>query len=409
MKCRHCNSQLDNVFLDLGSAPPSNAYLKKQELNNPELFFPLRVMVCDQCWLVQTEDYTDADKLFDSEYAYFSSTSESFLKHAYDYTHQMINDFNLSKDSFVVEIASNDGYLLKNFVANNIPCLGIEPTDSTADAAEKLNIPTIRKFFGQNFARDYLKDGNKKADLILGNNVYAHVPDINDFTLGIKELLSDDGIVTLEFPELLNTIKGGQFDQIYHEHFSYLSLTAVQKIFMRAGLNVFKIEELSTHGGSLRVYGCHKDSKKFNVTQSVINQLKKEEDFGLKDLNTYINFQQKAEKIKDEFITFLLEQKRKNKKVCAYGAAAKGNTLLNYAGIRTDLIDFVCDAAPSKQNKFLPGSHIPILHPSKLEEVDVDFIIIFPWNIADEIITNFKHLKKNGTQFVKAVPHLTIL
>ncbi len=409
MKCRHCKNELKHNFLDLGSAPPSNAYLNEENINKPELFFPLRVKVCEKCWLVQTEDYADADKLFDSEYAYFSSTSESFLKHAYEYSHRMINELKLTEDSFVVEIASNDGYLLKNFVENNIPCLGIEPTDSTANAAEKLNIETIRKFFGHDFAKNLLKEGYKKADLILGNNVYAHVPDINDFTQGIKELLSHDGVVTLEFPQLLSTIKGSQFDQIYHEHFSYLSLTSVQKIFAKAGLDVFKVDELSTHGGSLRVYGCHKGAGNFKIDRSVVNQLKIEEDFGLKDLNTYIDFQQEAECIKYKFLEFLLDQKKKKKRVCAYGAAAKGNTLLNYAGIKNDLIEFVCDAAPSKQNKFLPGSHIPILHPSVLEETDIDFIVIFPWNITDEIISSLGHLKEKGTKFVKAVPSLTIL
>mgnify|MGYP001320645250 CR=1 FL=1 len=409
MKCRHCKNELKHYFLDLGSAPPSNAYLNEENINKPELFFPLRVKVCEKCWLVQTEDYADADKLFDSEYAYFSSTSESFLKHAHEYSHRMINELKLTEDSFVVEIASNDGYLLKNFVENNIPCLGIEPTDSTANAAEKLNIETIREFFGHDFAKNLLKEGYKKADLILGNNVYAHVPDINDFTQGIKELLSHDGVVTLEFPQLLSTIKGSQFDQIYHEHFSYLSLTSVQKIFAKAGLDVFKVDELSTHGGSLRVYGCHKGAGNFKIDRSVVNQLKIEEDFGLKDLNTYIDFQQEAECIKYKFLEFLLDQKKKKKRVCAYGAAAKGNTLLNYAGIKNDLIEFVCDAAPSKQNKFLPGSHIPILHPSVLEETDIDFIVIFPWNITDEIISSLGHLKEKGTKFVKAVPSLTIL
>ncbi len=408
MKCRHCKTKLEHYFLDLGMAPPSNAYLDKEKLKKPELYFPLKVKVCDKCWLVQTEDYTDADKLFDSEYAYFSSTSKSFLDHAADYVEKIVKVLNLNSNSFVVEIASNDGYLLKNFVEKQIPCLGVEPTDSTAEASEKLNIPTVRKFFGKDFAIE-LASENKKADLILGNNVYAHVPDINDFTSGIKELLKDDGVVTLEFPQLLNTIKGRQFDQIYHEHFSYLSLTAVQSIFYRAGLKVWKIEELDTHGGSLRVYGCHYESDLFIIDQSVDHQLKKELDFGLQDLETYFNFQARAEKIKNDFISFLIDKKNQGKKIVAYGAAAKGNTLLNFAGVRGDLIDFVCDAAPSKQNKFLPGSRIPILDPKELEETYVDFIIIFPWNIAEEILKNFSHLKEKGTKFVRVVPELKIL
>ena len=408
MKCRHCNANLEFDFLDLGSSPPSNAYLLHDQLNKPELFFPLRVKVCNNCWLVQTEDYADADKLFDSDYAYFSSTSHSFLKHAADYSKKMINDFNLDTKSLVIEIASNDGYLLKNFVNEDIPCIGIEPTDSTANMSDKLGIHTIRKFFSKDFAKE-LASENKKADLILGNNVYAHVPDINDFTSGIKELLKDDGVVTLEFPQLLNTIKGGQFDQIYHEHFSYLSLTAVQSIFHKAGLKVWKIEEIDTHGGSLRVYGCHYESDIFRIDQSVDSQLKKEIDFGLQDLETYFNFQARAEKIKNDFILFLIDKKNQGKKIAAYGAAAKGNTLLNFAGVRGDLIDFVCDAAPSKQNKFLPGSRIPILDPKELKETYVDFIIIFPWNIAEEILKNFSHLKEKGTKFVRVVPELKIL
>lgn len=408
MKCRHCKASLEFNFLDLGSSPPSNAYLEVSQLEKPEIVFPLKVKVCHKCWLVQTEDYADASKLFDSDYAYFSSTSESYLKHAADYSKKMINNFKLNKDSFVMEIASNDGYLLRNFLDNQIPCVGIEPTDSTAEKAEKLNIPTVREFFGQDFAKKFIKH-NKKADLIIGNNVYAHVPDINDFTSGIKEVLAKDGVVTLEFPQLLKTIKGGQFDQIYHEHFSYLSLITVQKIFNEAGLKVWKIDELDTHGGSLRVYGCHQDSSAFEICKSVNNQLDKEIKYGLKNINTYFEFQLKAEKIKNDFIKFLLKQKRAGKKIAAYGAAAKGNTLLNYAGIKNDIIDFVCDAAPSKQNKFLPGSHIPIFNPKVLENQYVDFIIIFPWNIANEILESYSYLKEKGTKFVIAVPMLKIL
>lgn len=407
MKCRHCHANLKHDFLDLGSAPPSNAYLGKDKLNETELYFPLKVRVCENCWLVQTEDYTDADKLFDSEYAYFSSTSESFLKHAAIYSNNIINELNLNSNSFAVEIASNDGYLLKNFIEKNIPCLGIEPTDSTADASEKLNIPTIREFFGQKLSK-IISNEYGKADLIMGNNVYAHVPDINDFTLGIADLLSENGVVTLEFPQLLNTIKGKQFDQIYHEHFSYLSLTAVKTIFNSSGLKVWKVEELKTHGGSLRVYGCHLKSTAYDVCQSVNNQLEKEEEFGLKKLQTYYNFQLEAEKIKEDFIIFLNEQKRIGKRVVAYGAAAKGNTLINFAGIKNDLIEFVCDAAPSKQDKFMPGSHIPILDPSHLKNIKVDYVLILPWNLANEITEQLSYLRKNGTKFVIAIPELLI-
>ena len=407
MKCRHCKENLKHDFLDLGEAPPSNAYLEKSQLTKTELYFPLKVKVCESCWLVQTEDYTDADKLFDSEYAYFSSTSESFLKHAASYANKIIDELNLNSESFVVEIASNDGYLLKNFVKKNIPCLGIEPTDSTAEASEKLNIPTIREFFGQKLSKVISNDYGK-ADLIVGNNVYAHVPDINDFTLGIADLLSDDGVVTLEFPQLLNTIKGKQFDQIYHEHFSYLSLTAVETIFNSAGLKIWKVEELKTHGGSLRVFGCRHDSTTYHVCQSVHDQLDKEKEFGLKKLETYSNFQLEAEKIKDNFLNFLNEQNKIGKTVAAYGAAAKGNTLLNFAGIKNNLIEFVCDAAPSKQNKYMPGSHIPILDPTNLQNIQVDYVLILPWNLANEITEQLSFLRKNGTKFVIAIPELLI-
>ena len=408
MNCRHCNAILEFNFLDLGSSPPSNAYLKINELKKSEIFFPLKVKVCHNCWLVQTEDYTDANQLFKSDYAYLSSTSESYLKHAANYSKKMIKDLKLNQDSFVVEIASNDGYLLRNFVDKKIPCVGIEPTDSTADRAQRLNIPTIREFFGLDFARKFVRF-NKKADLIIGNNVYAHVPDINDFTSGISEVLKENGVITLEFPHLLKTIQGAQFDQIYHEHFSYLSLIAVQKIFLRADLKIWKVDEIDTHGGSLRVYGCHQKSKKFEICESVNIQLKKELDFGLKDLNTYLEFQAKAEKIKNDFNEFLVKQKKEGKKIAAYGAAAKGNTLLNYAGIKNDKIDFVCDAAPLKQNKFLPGSHIPILDPIVLNSKYVDFIIIFPWNLSDEILNKYGYLKERGTKFVVVVPKLKFL
>lgn len=408
MDCRHCKKKLEHNFLDLGKAPPSNAYLDKYKLEKPESYFPLRVKVCDKCWLVQTEDYADADKLFDSEYAYFSSTSQSFLNHAAAYSEKIIEALSLNENSFVVEIASNDGYLLRNFVKKQIPCLGIEPTDSTAETSEKLNIPTIRKFFGQELVNEILHN-HQKADLIIGNNVYAHVPDINDFTLGISQLLNSDGVVTLEFPHLLNTIKGKQFDQIYHEHFSYLSLTAVKEIFKSAGLKIWKVEELKTHGGSLRVYGCLLNSKIHNICNSVQNQLDKEEEFGLKHIDTYGNFQKDAEKIKNDFLLFLSKQKKIGKRIIAYGAAAKGNTLLNYAGIKDEYIEFVCDAAPSKQNKYLPGSHIPIVSPEELNKEFYDFIVIFPWNLAKEILHKYDYLKKKGTKFIVAVPELKIL
>ena len=407
MNCRYCKSFLKHTFLDLGFAPPSNAYLSKEDLNHPEVYFPLKIRVCDQCWLVQTEDYVQADKLFSSQYAYFSSTSSSWLTHARQYAEKMTAELVLNAQSLVIEVASNDGYLLKNFVATGIPCLGIEPTDSTAAVAEQLGIPVMRKFFGETLGKKLAKKG-QQADLIVGNNVYAHVPDINDFTRGLKAALKLSGTITLEFPHLMILIEQAQFDTVYHEHFSYLSLQTVSKIFSAAGLRIFNVEELSTHGGSLRVYGCHQDDPR-STQAAVSGILQKETQHGLQDLNTYLKFQSRANKIKDDLLSFLIEQKRAGKKVAAYGAAAKGNTLLNYAGVKPDMIGFVCDAAQAKQGKFMPGSHIPILHPIEMLNRQFDFVLILPWNIADEVIKQNSQLVSRGKQFVIAVPLLKIL
>lgn len=405
MKCRHCEAELEHVFLDLGYAPPSNAYLLEEALRAPEITFPLKLYVCNQCWLVQTEDCTEAEKLFSKDYAYFSSTSQSWLQHAARYAEEITKRLGLSKDSFVIEVASNDGYLLKNFIATSIPCLGVEPTDSTADAAEAIGVPVLREFFGVATATT-LAEGGKRADLICGNNVYAHVPDINDFTQGLCIALKEGGVINLEFPHLMRLIEQNQFDTVYHEHFSYLSLTSVARIFSEAGLRVFDIEELPTHGGSLRIYGCH--DKDPRITKpSVREMLETEKQFGLQDINTYEVFQHRADKVKNDFIDFLIQQKRAGKSVAAYGAAAKGNTLMNYAGIKHDLIDFVCDAAPSKQGKFMPGSHIPILAPSELAQRKPDWVVILPWNIAGEVIQ--QQVLSWGGKFVIAVPELKFL
>lgn len=407
MKCRHCKTELDHVFLDLGYAPPSNAYLSEPQLRAPESTFPLKLYVCDNCWLVQTEDYAEADELFSGDYAYFSSTSQSWLQHAARYVDMITDSLHLTKESFVIEVASNDGYLLKNFVASGIPCLGVEPTDSTADAAEKIGVPVLRKFFGVATASALAQDG-KCADLICGNNVYAHVPDINDFTQGLRIALKVGGTVNLEFPHLLRLIEQNQFDTVYHEHFSYLSLTSVSRIFAEAGLRVFDIEGLPTHGGSLRIYGCHEaDSRP--TTSAVTTMLSREKEFGLLDLGVYKNFQSKADKVKNDFLAFLIEQKRAGKSVAAYGAAAKGNTLMNYAGIKHDLIDFVCDAAPSKQGKFMPGSHIPILPPAELSKRKPDWVVILPWNIAEEVMQQENQVRSWDGKFIIAVPSLKVL
>ena len=407
MNCRHCHAPLKHVFLDLGFAPPSNAYLKAEDLTKPEFYFPLKLYVCTHCWLVQTEDYTRADELFTGDYAYFSSVSQSWLDHAARYVGKITRQLGLCPASFVIEIASNDGYLLRNFVAGNIPCLGIEPTTSTAEAACKIGIPVLREFFGETLANQLRSDG-RQADLIIGNNVYAHVPDINDFTAGLKAALKPGGTITLEFPHLLRLIEQIQFDTVYHEHYSYLSLYTVRRILEVAGLRVFDVEELITHGGSLRVYGCHADDPRPQTT-AVPALLAEEERQGLRMLTTYRNFQWHADLVKDDLLAFLIEQKRSGKKVAAYGAAAKGSTLLNYAGIKPDLLPYVCDAAPSKQGRFLPGSHIPILSPAALREEKPNIILILPWNIAAEIVQQHAYVREWEGIFVSAVPEIKVM
>jgi SAM-dependent methyltransferase len=406
MKCRHCHTELEHVFLDLGHAPPSNAYLSSSQLRAAETTFPLRLYVCDNCWLVQTEDYARADELFSRDYAYFSSTSQSWLQHAARYVEKITNLLGLTKDSFVIEVASNDGYLLKNFVAAGIPCLGVEPTSSTADAAEKIGVPVLREFFGVSTATTLAK-ADKRADLICGNNVYAHVPDINDFTNGLRIALKEGGTVNLEFPHLMNLIRLNQFDTVYHEHFSYLSLTTVVRIFAEARLRIFDLEELQTHGGSLRIYGCHQNDAR-PTKPAVAAMLDAETAFGLRALPVYEAFQSKAEKVKNDFLEFLIAQKRAGKSVVAYGAAAKGNTLMNYAGVKPDLISFVCDAAVSKQGSFMPGNHLPILPPSELAKAKPDWVVIFPWNIAEEVVQQQQQVLSWGGKFVIAVPEQRI-
>lgn len=407
MNCRHCHHPLQHVFLDLGFAPPSNAYLSAAELNKPERYYPLKLFVCEHCWLVQTEDYAQADELFSHDYAYFSSVSHSWLAHASRYAEMITKRIGLDKNSHVIEVASNDGYLLKNFVAAGIPCLGIEPTASTAAAAEKLGIPVLREFFGEALAQRLTKEG-KQADLILGNNVYAHVPDINDFTKGLATALKPGGTITLEFPHLMRLMEHTQFDTVYHEHFSYLSLYSVRQIFQQAGLRVCDVEELHTHGGSLRVYGCHADDGRATVP-AVEAMLEEEARRGMRNLQTYQTFQSRADRVKDDLLLFLIEQKRAGKRVAGYGAAAKGCTLLNYAGIKPDLLPYVCDAAPSKQGKYLPGSHVPILHPDVLRERKPDVILILPWNIQAEVTQQMAHVREWGGKFAVAVPTIKVL
>lgn len=406
MNCRHCSTPLELSFVDLGSAPPSNAYLSEADLSKPEVYFPLRVKVCRNCWLVQTEDFSDAATFFDAQYAYFSSTSSTWLEHATQYAEMITRRLGLTKNSFVVEVAANDGYLLRNFLAMGIPCLGIEPTASTAAAAERLGISMRREFFGEALGRAITADS--PADLVIGNNVYAHVPDINDFTRGLAAVLAPRGTITLEFPHLLRLIEGNQFDTIYHEHFSYFSLGVVARIFSEYGLRVWDVERLPTHGGSLRVYGCHADDPRC-TEPGVAGVLAEEESRGLKSPAPYMSFQARAEKAKDDLLEFLINEKRFGRKVAAYGAAAKGNTLLNFAGVRPDLLPYVCDAAPAKQGRRMPGSRIPIMHPDALLERKPDTVLILPWNIAAEVVHSNLALWNAGTRFVTAIPTLRTL
>lgn len=406
MNCRHCSTPLRHVFLDLGFAPPSNAYLVEADLQAPEQYFPLKLFVCDKCWLVQTEDYSRSEELFTKDYAYFSSVSTTWLAHAKSYVEAITARLGLDSKSFVIEVASNDGYLLKNFVASGVPCLGVEPTDSTAAAAEAIGVPVAREFFGEQFAGKLVADG-KQADLIIGNNVYAHVPDINDFTLGLKTALKPGGTITLEFPHLMSLMQLNQFDTVYHEHYSYLSLQSVKAIFAKAGLRVCDVEQISTHGGSLRVYGCHAEDARTDGAQVAVI-LAQEVERGLQDIATYKRFQLAANKVKNDLLAFLVDANRAGKTVAAYGAAAKGNTLMNYAGVKTDLMSFVCDAAASKQGKFMPGSHVPILPPDQLRVHKPDYVVILPWNIADEVVKANHFVREWGGQFVVAVPALRI-
>jgi SAM-dependent methyltransferase len=406
VNCRHCATPLVHTFLDLGFAPPSNAYLTADDLSRPEKHYPLRVKVCHECWLVQTEDYAQADELFSADYAYFSSTSSSWLAHARAYCAQMTERLGLGPHSHVVEVASNDGYLLRNFVVSGIPCLGIEPTASTAAAAQALGVPVLREFFGEALGQRLAAQG-QQADLIAGNNVYAHVPDINDFTRGLAALLKPEGVVTLEFPHLMRLIEHTQFDTVYHEHFSYLSLGAVSRIFAAAGLRVWDVEELATHGGSLRIYGCLAAAQHC-TTGRVSQLLAQEQNAGLMQLATYAGFQARADQVKNDLLFWLVEQKRAGRRVAAYGAAAKGNTLLNYAGVKPDLLPYVSDAAAAKQGKYLPGSHVPVLAPAALRQDQPDFVLILPWNIAAEVRTQLADLAEQSVKFVTAVPTLSI-
>ncbi|MEE8618449.1 MAG: class I SAM-dependent methyltransferase [Nitrosomonadaceae bacterium] len=407
MKCRHCSAELELTLIDLGNAPPSNAYLTESTPRVPEKWFPLRVLVCTECWLVQTEDYAGIKELFDAEYAYFSSFSITWLRHAEAYVAEMIERFELNTSSNVIEVAANDGYLLQYVKAKGIPCLGIEPTASTAAAACKKGITIIGEFFGPQLARKLVAQG-KQADLMVANNVLAHVPDINSFVQGFTQLLKPQGVVTFEFPHLMRLVGQTQFDTIYHEHFSYLSLTAVKRIFDFNGLQIFDVQEIPTHGGSLRVFAQRKDEGKHNTTAKVEILITREVAVGMRTEQYYTDFQKRANDIKHELIKFLMESKRQGKNVVAYGAAAKGNTLLNYAGVRSDLLSFVVDRNPAKQGKFLPGTRIPIVDEARLHKEHPDYVVILPWNLKAEITEQLAYIRKWDGKFVTFVPILSV-
>ncbi|MFT2007813.1 methyltransferase domain-containing protein [Pontibacter sp. 13R65] len=408
MKCRFCKQPLHNKFVDLVNCPPSNSFLSASQLNEPETYFPLTIYACDNCHLVQVDEYKKATDIFNNEYVYFSSYSKSWVEHARRYANAMIERFGYNEKSYVIEIASNDGYLLQHFKDKGVPVLGIEPTQNTANAAILKGIPTISEYFGSEFGRK-LSRRRQKANLLIGNNVLAHVPDIDDFVEGLKCALRRGGVITMEFPHLLRLVEDCQFDTIYHEHFSYLSFTTVKKIFEAHALEMFDVEEVPTHGGSLRIFAKHKKDKDKEISPRVQALLDKEEEAGIKTSDYYLNFQERVDKIKYDALDFLIDKKRQGKKVIGYGAAAKGNTLLNYAGVKgNDLIQFVVDAAPSKQGKFLPGSRIPVYNEAKIREYQPDYIIIMPWNLKDEIMEQLAYVGEWGCQFVVFVPEVMV-
>lgn len=407
MKCRHCKHDLELSFANLGSSPPSNSYLSEGYLNHAEKWYPLHVKVCANCWLVQTVDYADREEFFSPDYAYFSSYSTTWLDHCQAYSDAIIKKLNLDENSLVGEVASNDGYLLQYFQKKNIPCFGVEPTISTAKVAQDKGIKVFTDFFGADYATKLALE-NYTADLLIANNVLAHVPDINDFVRGFSNLLKPNGVATFEFPHLLSLVNYSQFDTIYHEHYSYLSLSAVKKVFEKNGLSIFDIDEIPTHGGSLRVYAQHMDAGKREVSNAVGKMLELEMNKGITSESFYQNFQKRIINIKHEFLTFLLEAQQKQQKVVAYGAAAKGNTLLNYSGVKDDLISYVVDKNPAKAGKYLPGSRIPIVSESRLKNDKPDLIVILPWNLKDEITYQLDYVRSWGAKFVTAIPSLSI-
>ena len=406
--CRNCDAPLEHVFVDLGMSPIANDYVAVDKANAMEPFYPLCVYVCDSCWLVQLPAVQAADNIFRDDYAYFSSVSKSWLAHAERYVEQTAERFNIGPDSYVVEVASNDGYLLQYFHQRGVPVLGIEPCANVAAAGEKVGVPARVEFFGTELANTLAGEG-KKPDLIVGNNVLAHVPDLKDFVGGLKALLSEDGVITMEFPHLQQLVDHNQFDTIYHEHFSYFSLTAVSDVFRRQGLRIFDVEELPTHGGSLRIYACHAIDSNKPDSPTVSDLLKREAAAGFTALEVYRSFEQKVHYTKRELLKFLITAREEGKRVAGYGAPAKGNTLLNYCGVRTDLVEFTVDRAESKQSTLLPGTRIPVFGPEKIEEEKPDYILILPWNIKDEIMSSMDFVREWGGRFAVPIPEVRLL
>jgi hypothetical protein len=407
-KCRFCAAPLRHTFADLGTSPLCQKHVTPERFDHAEPFYPLHVYVCEKCLLVQLPAYVAREEIFDDEYAYFSSYSDTMLAHARGYVQTMTDRLRLGEDSFVVELASNDGYLLQYFVEKKIPCLGVEPTANTAAAARKKGVRTLEAFFGAATARE-IRSRHDAANLILGNNVLAHVPDINDFVAGQKILLAEHGVATMEFPLLLHLVQKNYWDTIYHEHFSYLSLTTVEQIYARHGLRIFDVDEIDIHGGSIRIHATHEEDQTHKLSPRVAALKKREADAGHFELNWYAAYAEKVAEHKRQILSFLIEAKRAGKKIAAYGAPGKGNTLLNYCGIRTDFIDFAVDRSPHKQGNYLPGSRIPILSPDKIAETKPDYLVILVWNLKDEIMKSMSEIRAWGGKFVVFMPQVAVL
>jgi len=408
MNCRFCGTPLKHEFIDLVNAPPSNSFLTREQLNEPEVFFPLRLFVCEKCFLVQIDEYKKSSDIFNTEYAYFSSYSSTWLDHAKKYVEMITERLRLNDAAHVIEIASNDGYLLQYFLQKQIPCLGIEPSANTAQVAKEKGIDTLEEFFSADLAEKLSQKG-KKADLIIGNNVLAHVPDINDFVKGLKIALKSGGVITMEFPHLKKLVENNQFDTIYHEHFSYLSLATTKRILETNSLDICDVEELPTHGGSLRIYVKHTEDMSRTISFRTLKLLERERSKGMGRIDFYLDFQKRANHAKYKLLDFLIQQKRLGKQVIAYGAAAKGNTLINFCGIKSDLIAYAVDASPHKQGKFLPGSHIPVVSEASIKASKPDYILVLPWNIKEEIIEQLQYVRGWGGQFVIPIPDLTLV